>query len=71
MPLLDVTALDQDTKREQCAIKEKQDPWGTFQKLLSGFCPLKGYPPPPLTPVTENYFAKKPLTERGGTPPPP
>ena len=42
---------------------------GTFQKRFSGFCPLRGYPPPP-TPLTENHFAKKPLAERGGTPPP-
>ena len=43
---------------------------GAFQKLLSGFCPLRGYAPPP-TPLTENHFAKKPLAERGGTPPSP
>ena len=42
---------------------------GTFQKRFSGFCPLRGYPPPPPTPLTENHFAKKPLAERGGTPP--
>ena len=42
---------------------------GAFQKLLSGFCPLRGYAPPP-TPLTENHFAKKPLAERGGAPPP-
>ena len=43
---------------------------GTFQKLLSGFCPLGGYPPPaPPTPLTENHFAKKPIAERGGPPP--
>ena len=40
---------------------------GTHQKLLSGFCPLRG---PPPTPLTENHFAKKTLAERGGTPPP-
>ena len=32
-----------------------------------GFFPLSGYPP---TPLMENHFAKKPLAERGGTPPP-
>ena len=42
---------------------------GGFQKLLSGFFPLRGYPPPP-TPLTENNFAKNPLAEMGGTPPP-
>ena len=26
---------------------------------------------PSPTPLTENHFAKKPLAERGGTPPPP
>ena len=41
---------------------------GSFQKRFNGFCPLRGYPP--LTPLTENHFAKKPLVERGGTPPP-
>ena len=45
---------------------------GTCQKLLGGFCPLRGYPSPPPTPnpLTENYFAKKTLAERGGTTPP-
>ena len=42
---------------------------GRCQKSFSGFCPLRGFPPPP-TPLTENNFAKKPLAERGGTPPP-
>ena len=42
---------------------------GSCQKRFSGFCPLRGYPPPP-TPLTENHFAKKPLTELGCTPPP-
>ena len=48
-------------------------PNGTCQKRFSGFCPLRGYPLPPPTPVklTENYFAKKPLAELGGTPSPP
>ena len=41
---------------------------GTCQKHFSGFCPLRGYPPP--TPLTENHFAKIPFAERGGTPPP-
>ena len=39
-------------------------------KGFSGFFPLRGCPPPP-TPLTENHFAKKPLAERGGVPPPP
>ena len=45
----------------------------TFQKLLSEFFPLRGYPPPPRppTPLTENHVAKKPLAERGGTTPAP
>ena len=39
---------------------------GTCQKLLSGFFPLGGAPPPP-TPLAENHFAKKNLVEMGGT----
>ena len=39
---------------------------GTCQKRFSGFFPLRGYPP---TPLTENHFAKKPLAEMGGSPP--
>ena len=39
---------------------------GSFQKRVSGFCPLRGYPP---TPLTDNHFAKKPLADRGGYPP--
>ena len=31
----------------------------------------KGVPPQPPTPLTENHFAKNPLAERGGAPPPP
>ena len=38
-------------------------PKGSFQKLRSGFCPLRGVPTPPPTPLTENHFSKKPLTE--------
>ena len=30
---------------------------GTFQKRFSGFCPLRGYPPP--YPLTENQSEKK------------
>ena len=33
---------------------------------LVDFFPLRGYPPP----LAENHFAKKPLAERGGPPPP-
>ena len=45
--------------------KEKKNlPKGGRQKLSSGFCPLRGYPPP--NPLTENHFAKKPLAEKGG-----
>ena len=43
---------------------------GSFQKRFSGFFPFRGSPPP-LTPLTENHFDKKPLAERGGTPLPP
>ena len=43
---------------------------GACQKLLSGFFPLMGYPPPP-TPLAENHFSRKPLAEIGGTPAPP
>ena len=39
---------------------------GTFQKLLSGF---SLFPCSPPTPLTENHFAKKPLAEKGGSPP--
>ena len=35
---------------------------GARQKLLSVFFPLRGYPPPPNR-LSENHFAKKPLTE--------
>ena len=42
---------------------------GTFQKRFSGFCPLRGYPPP-LPPQRKNILPKKTLAERGGTPPP-
>ena len=43
---------------------------GSFQKRFSGFCPLRGYPPPSLT---ENQCEKRrffSLAEKGGTPPP-
>ena len=41
------------------------------KNYLADFFPLRGYPPPPPpTPLTENHFAIKPLSERGGTPPP-
>ena len=46
---------------------------GTRQKRFSGFLEdfflsgKGGYPP---TPLTEKYFAKKPLVERGVIPPP-
>ena len=36
---------------------------GSLQKLLSRFFPLRGYPPSPPTPLTENHFAKKLLAE--------
>ena len=41
-------------------------PKGTLQKLLCGFFSVRGVPSPP-TPLTENHFAKKNLTELGGT----
>ena len=45
---------------------------GTFQKRFSGFCPLRGYPPP--YPLNGKSVWKKrrifSLAERGGTPPP-
>ena len=44
---------------------------GTCQKRFSGFCPLRGYPPP--TPLTENQCEKKKvffLSGIGGYPPP-
>ena len=45
---------------------------GSFQKRFSGFCQLRGYPPP-LTPLTENQCEKKKvffLSGKGGYPPP-
>ena len=58
---------------ENIYISQENDPkwklsWkkGTRQKLLSGFYPLRGYPPsPPPTPLTDNHFPKKPLVDRG------
>ena len=41
---------------------------GAVKNVLADFFPLRGYPSP--TPLTENHFAKKPLAERGGSPPP-
>ena len=43
---------------------------GTRQKLLRGFFPFRGVPPPPPYPLKENHFAKKPLPERRVHPPP-
>ena len=40
---------------------------GGRQKLLGGFFQLRGYPPP----LAQNSFAKKPLADMGGDPPPP
>ena len=37
---------------------------GTFQKLLSGFCPLRGYPPPPY-PLNGKSFCQKSLSGKG------
>ena len=45
---------------------------GNCQKRFSGFCPLRGYPPP--TPLTENQCEKKKdffLSGQGGYPSPP
>ena len=45
---------------------------GGFHLRFSGFCPLRGYPPP--TPLTENQCEKKKvffLNGIGGYPPPP
>ena len=39
-----------------------------FKNYLAIFS-VKGVPSAPPTPLTENHFAKKPLAERGGTPP--
>ena len=39
------------------------------KNVLADFFREGGTPPHP-TPLTENHFAKKPLAERGGTPPP-
>ena len=43
---------------------------GRFQKLL-WILSVKGVPPLPPTPLTDNHFSKKILAERGSTPPPP
>ena len=40
---------------------------GTFQKLLSGFFPLRGSPSYPLN---GKSFCQKTLGRKGGTPPP-
>ena len=40
---------------------------GGCQKLLSGFCPLRDYPPYPLN---GQSFCQKTLSGQGGTPPP-
>ena len=53
---------------EKLKWKNRADIKGGLQTLLNGFCPLRGYPTPP-TPITDNHFAKKPLVERGVTPP--
>ena len=45
---------------------------GSFHLRFSGFCPLRGYPPP--TPLTENQCEKKEgffLSGIGGVPPSP
>ena len=39
------------------------------KNYLADFFRYGGIPPPP-TPLTENHFAKNPLAERGGYPPP-
>ena len=44
---------------------------GSFQKLLSGFFPLSGYPPPPPYPFNRKSFCQKTLSGRGGYNPPP
>ena len=46
---------------------------GAFKNYLA-ILSVKGvppHPPTPPTPLTDNHFAKKPLADRGGTPPPP
>ena len=43
-------------------------PEGSLQKLLSGFCPLRGYPPP--YPLNGKSFCQKTLNGIGGYPPP-
>ena len=42
---------------------------GKLSKTIWRIFSVKGVPPPPLTPLTENHFAKNPLAE-GGSPPP-
>ena len=45
---------------------------GDRQKQLSGFFPLRGYPPPAPYPFSGKSFCqKKTLAKMGGTPPPP
>ena len=41
---------------------------GTCQKRFSGFCPLRGYPPP--QPLNGQSFCQKTLSGQGGYPPP-
>ena len=43
---------------------------GALQKLLSGFCPLRGYPPPPYL-LNGQSFCQKTLNGQGGGPPSP
>ena len=43
---------------------------GSFQKLLSGFFPLRGYPPTPY-PLNGKSFCQKTLCGKGGYPPSP
>ena len=44
-------------------------PQGSFQKLLSGFFPLRGYSP--SHPLNEKTFCQKTLSGQGGHSPPP
>ena len=58
--------------RRNTKTKKRMCHKGTFQKRFSGFCPLRGYPPP-HTPLTENQCEKRrifSLADRGGPPPP-
>ena len=51
-------------KRKSCSLKHDD-----IREAVKNY--IADFSPPPPTALTENHFAKKPLADRGGTPPPP